>query len=153
MRFSFASQLGTVFLMVGLGGCAESRTRSDDADGSVAATDGSMRRDAGPVRDASAIIDAVVPGRDLGRGWREACAGACGHAVGCGAVELGTIAECTSECGNAEADFPTSECRDVGFAALSCLESLACDDIRGLSPEETLCAPLFARLSRTCGGG
>ena len=159
MRFSFACRLNSVLFMIGLAGCAESHTRNDDPDGSVPAADGSVRRDAGPVRyagsvrDASAVVDAVVPGRDLGRGWREACEAACGHAVGCGAVDLGTIAQCTSECSRTEAELPTAECRDAALEALSCLESLACDDIRGLSPDETLCAPLFARLNRTCGGG
>lgn len=152
MRFHFACQLSTVLFIVGLVGCAESHIRGDDADGSVSGRDGSMR-DAGPPRDASTVVDAVIPGRDLGRVWRELCSAACGHAVGCGAVELGSAAECTADCSRAETDFTTAECRDLAFEAITCLESLACEDIRGLSPEETLCAPLFARLNRACDGG
>jgi len=157
MRLHFARQLGTALFIVGLVGCAESHIRGDDADGSVSGRDGSVR-DAGPLgdagpRDASTVGDGAIPGRDLGRVWREVCGSACVHAVGCGAVDLGTAAQCTNECSRAETDFTTTECRDLAFEAITCLESLACEDIRGLTPEETLCAPLFARLNRTCGGG
>jgi len=132
--------------------------------------DASAGRDGGTARDGSVTFgDAStrpdssvlpgeggwVPGADAGftRDWLELCSSACRHAVGCGALGLDTVTECTRNCLGGESTFGTPGCRDLAYQAIQCLEALPCADLAGLQPDETFCAPYFARLDRMCGGG
>jgi hypothetical protein len=153
----------TVAALFGSYGCAQSITRDTDE----TSLDGStVRRDAGgtgdlgaprdlgdapeggPLDDAGGRVDAGAL-----RDWGELCGSACTHAIECRATGLDSVGACTRDCLDAEALFGTAGCRELAYQAIGCLESLPCSELEGLSPDETRCAPFFARINRTCGGG
>jgi len=126
-------------------------------------SDGAVRRDAGSaIRvDGSVPPPPPPPGTDAGdppppppppppRTWRERCESLCPRLIECGAI-IESLDQCIRGCVRSERDFTEPACRDLANAALDCLDGLACSDLEGLQPEETVCAPFFARYEMRCG--
>ena len=147
--------------LLALSGCYASHL-ADGLDG----TDGAARRDAGSAIRPDGTVPPPPPGTDAGelpppppgtdggeppppRSWAERCRSLCPHLVECGA-RVESLEECTRSCIRSERDFVEPVCRELATAALDCLEGLACEDFAGLQPEETYCAPFFARYEMRC---
>lgn len=140
------------------------------ADG-VGASDGAAPRDAGSlagreggVASADASVPPPPPGLDGGdlpppppppppprRSWAERCMTLCPRLIEC-AADVPSADSCVRSCLSTEAVFVDPVCRELADAALDCLEGLGCADLEGLQPDETVCAPFFARFRARCPG-